>query len=252
MHDPHAAGLTQRSASPPSCCSSGLTWQHPAGANAPWRGMYRPSAPRTIPGISGGAAPSREASPAPGPQLSTGKQWLRTKQTSCKYLKYVEARGGGATADHERGGDETRAGNNKSEQKAKLAARSRIWLGWKLLLQTLVIHQGAEEGQNRDASPGHWSGLVSQTCLMQSLAGMPLCQIRPQPWPQTASGCPDQPHGIQCDQRMIPTIDIEKSEVIWWCKRAKLLKLRQGINESVSKTTDRQKNDSWKFLKRML
>lgn len=30
----HAAGLTQRSASPPSCSSSGLTWQHPAARQA--------------------------------------------------------------------------------------------------------------------------------------------------------------------------------------------------------------------------
>lgn len=114
----HAAGLTQRCASHPSCSSSGLTWQHPAGsaqpagANAACRGTCGPSAPGTVPGISGGAAPSREASPAPGPRLSTVKQRLRTKQTSCKYLKYVEARRGGATADPERGGDETRAGKN--------------------------------------------------------------------------------------------------------------------------------------------
>lgn len=46
----------------------------PAGANATWRGTCRPSAPRTMAGISAGAAPSRGESAAPGPQLSTVKQ----------------------------------------------------------------------------------------------------------------------------------------------------------------------------------
>lgn len=62
MH--HAAGLTQRCASPPSCSSSGLAWQHPAGSAQP---AVRPISAGDSPRNLRWSCTQPRGKPGPGP-----------------------------------------------------------------------------------------------------------------------------------------------------------------------------------------
>lgn len=84
--------------------SPGLTWQHPGRQSRYLEKDLPPISARTSPGISGGAAP--------GPTAQHSQAVTQDKTNQLQIFEVCEARRGGATADHERGGDETRAGNN--------------------------------------------------------------------------------------------------------------------------------------------
>lgn len=85
------------------------------------------------------------------------------------------------------------------------------------MVETLTPDSGNTPELNRDTTgillQGHWSGLLSQTCLMQRLVGWDVCMPdKTTTMAPNSLWLPRQPHGIQCEQRMIPTLDTEKKK----------------------------------------